>query len=166
MEIRDVIKFIQSDSVASEFFEDLAGREKNYRQTTVKRAQAITKAERADVVAMFKRMEELELGRFVIGRRGAKSRFEWSVSMVDAGLAATKGRGHTIAPLDDSEYEVEDEDDAEDGFVKHDFRLRDGDNGTITISLPSDLTQAEAKRVGIFVSSLPIVEGEGEEESD
>ena len=166
MEIEDVIKFVQSDSVASEFFDDLAGREKNYRQTTVERARAITKAGRADVIAMFKNMEDLGLGRFVIGRRGAKSRFEWSVGMVDAGLAATKGGGHTIAPLDDSEYEVEDEDDSEDGFVNHDFRLRDGDNGTITISLPSDLTPAEAKRVGLFVSSLPIVEVEGEDEFD
>lgn len=156
MRIEDVINFVQNDSVAAGFFDDLAGREKNYRQTTVERARAITKASRAEVISMFRSMENLGLGKFITGRRGAQSRFEWSVSMVDAGLAATGKADQPITTLDNSEYDVEDEDTG-DELINHEFRLRDGINGTITIALPNDLTMAEARRLGLFISSLPIV---------
>jgi hypothetical protein len=162
MNIEDVIKFVQSDRVATDFFDDLAAREKNYRQTTVDRAQAITKASRADVISMFRSMEDHGLGKFVTGRRGAQSRFEWSVSMVDAGLAVTGRGGQTLAALDESEYDIADEDDG-DEFINHEFRLRDGANGTIIIALPNDLTVAEARRLGVFISSLPIVDEEDSE---
>tara|TARA_R110002074_G_scaffold375888_1_gene552669 strand:+ start:172 stop:624 length:453 start_codon:yes stop_codon:yes gene_type:complete len=43
---------------------------------------------RQDVISIMKSLDELKLGRFIVGRRGAESRFEFWTSRVQIGQAA------------------------------------------------------------------------------
>lgn len=158
MHPEQIVELAKSNEIANRFFEDLAQREKNYRATSVERARAITGGKRSDVIDLFRDMERVGLGDFVIGRRGGKSRFEWKVGMVDAGRVAT-GESSTVADIGESEYEVdttveiEDVDDGGD-LISHSFMLRKG-RDPVVFSLPEDLTQLEARRLSAFISSLP-----------
>ena len=155
MNTEAVMELVKKNEVASRFFEDLAQREKNYRVTTVDQAKTIAGpgTRRAEIIMMFKQMEKLNLGSFVIGRRGGKSRFEWAVSMVDAGRAAT-GEIETIDDLDDLEPDAIEDTDFDEGVIEHKFKLRKGMD-PIVISLPQDLTPLESKRLSRFISCLP-----------
>lgn len=44
--------------------------------------------DRSEVIALMRRLEDLQLGRFIVGRRGASSRFEFWSSRVQIGQAA------------------------------------------------------------------------------
>lgn len=68
--------------------EDLAGRDRAYREWPVKRMCQRTGLARSEVVRVFKQFEELELGRFVVGRGGNQSRFVSDASMVNAARLA------------------------------------------------------------------------------
>src|SRR5690606_1422873 len=106
MDTQALKDFVEGNEIATRFFDDLAQREKNYRVTTVDQAKIIVGGgvKRSEIISMFKEMEELKLGVFRMGRRGAKSRFEWSVSMIDAGKATT-GEAEVIEELEDLEQE-------------------------------------------------------------
>jgi|GEM_PF-5333168 hypothetical protein len=43
---------------------------------------------RSEVISIMRELEELQLGRFIVGRRGAESRFEFWTSRVQIGQAA------------------------------------------------------------------------------
>lgn len=43
---------------------------------------------RSEVISVMRQLEELQLGRFIVGRRGAESRFEFWSSRVQIGQAA------------------------------------------------------------------------------
>ena len=47
-----------------------------------------TLLERSDVIQVMRDLEKLHLGRFIVGRRGAKSRFEFWSNHVEIGKAA------------------------------------------------------------------------------
>ncbi|MFA7441687.1 MAG: hypothetical protein WCZ66_12095 [Sphingomonadaceae bacterium] len=155
MDTQELIDFVQSNDVATRFFDDLAQREKNYRITTVDQAKIIVGGgvKRSQIISMFKEMDALNLGVFRMGRRGAKSRFEWSVSMIDAGKATT-GEAEVIEELDALEPETIEELEHDVDVLEHKFHLRKGMD-PIVITLPSDLTQFEAKRLSQFLRCLP-----------
>jgi len=121
----DIRNLTSSSTVAQAFFEQLAGRVKNYRVTTVDHAIRLTGgSSRKQVVDLFKKMEELGLGHFIVGRRNGTSRFEWSVGMVETGQAAL-GESEDIEAIDESELEIaemseeEEEEEEESLFVEH-----------------------------------------------
>lgn len=154
MNTNALIELANSNTTASAFFDDLARRERNYKETTVERAMAITRSHRGAVVRMFKHMETLGLGHFINGRRGASSRFEWTVGMVEAARAAS-GEAN-IEDMNVADYEIEDgELEVKDGVIEHSFVLRRGEE-PITITLPEDLTPLEAERLSRFISALPM----------
>lgn len=96
---------------------------------------------RNTVIRCFHFLERTSCGRFVVGRRGRESRFEWWVSM--------KELAHLC--LEVAEPSTEMDEDAD--FVGHEYRLRP--DLTIGFQLPSDLTEREAKRLADFVRTLP-----------
>lgn len=164
--LEDVKSLVESSDVARKFFESLAKRARNHRVTTVERAMRSIKAERKEVVDLFKQMADLELGSFILGRRTGVSRFEWSVRMVDVAKA---GLGEIeleeIQSLENEELaeleaeDAEDVDEEEDGLVQHSFALRPR-SAPVVFALPEDLTEQEAKRLSRFMLSLPIESSE------
>ncbi len=70
-----------------------AQRERDRTETTVERTitilnEAGRKVSRGEAVDLFRRLEDLGCGQFIIGRRGAPSRFVWAVGIVSVGKAA------------------------------------------------------------------------------
>lgn len=63
---------------------------------------------RQDVISVMKSLDELKLGRFIVGRRGAESRFEFWTSRVQIGQAAM-GQIDRI-DIDEEIVELEEED--------------------------------------------------------
>jgi hypothetical protein len=162
---------------------------------------------RANLLAMLRKLDEAELGRFVEGRRGKKTRLEWLVSASAVARAAASppesAPPRALAPRGD---EDEDEDDEHEPLgvvafieqarsraaeapedpapalplplaprepaerapaektmagpvpraparLRHRFVLRP--DVTVELELPEDLSAREARRLALFVKSLP-----------
>lgn len=161
-DIKSIKNLVETSNVARDFFESLSARVKNYRITTVDQAMRSTKGGRREVVDLFKQMEALGLGYFIVGRRSGVSRFEWSVRMVETARAALGDLDlEAIEPLESEELdeleteEIEDDEDMDDHqFVRHSFVLRPRSAPFIFV-LPEDLTEHEAQRLSRFMLSLP-----------
>ena len=96
--------------------------------------------DRLALVHFLKDLGKLDYGRFVTGRRGHKSRFEWAIAVIQraeepAVEAATEGE------------------EASDGAICHSFMLRR--DVRVDVELPADMTLSEAKRLATFITSLP-----------
>lgn len=134
------------------FFETLARRLRNSAVTTVEQAMEFAKGERREIVELFKRLEELELGAFVIGRRGAQSRFEWWVRLTDVGQAYA-GEIDEIEPASQEDLQEEVESFEDELLVRHEYRLRP--ELKISMDLPVNFTKREAERLANFIATLP-----------
>lgn len=137
----------KTSSTAAKMLDHFASRVKDRKVVEVDRMMAILPdITRADIIDVFKKLEELGFGRFVVGRRGASSRFEREVSLISLGRAAA-GQDAIIAVADDS-------DDADEAVtIRHEYRLRP--NFSAQIELPADLTVKEAERLASFIRTLP-----------
>jgi hypothetical protein len=144
-------KLYRSSASARKLLDYCAGRERNARMSPVDRVCTVTGLSRAEVIDVFREFEGLSLGRFVVGRRGQPSRFEWQVAMVSAGQAAT-GEAAEIES-DDIEDVGDEPDEASSEGLKHTFRLRP--DFPVEFELPANLTPAEAGRLADFVKTLP-----------
>jgi hypothetical protein len=134
-----------------------AARQKNSAKTTVDRLLAALRQEghdvpRADIIELFKALEEAKCGAFVVGRKGHPTRFEWSASLVSVGRAAT-GEVGEIEALSEAEEEELEDDAASAELISHRFVLRP--DFEVQLQLPSDLTAVEASRLSEFVRTLP-----------
>lgn len=125
--------------------EDLAGRDRAYREWPVKRMCQRTGLARSEVVRVFKQFEELELGRFVVGRGGNQSRFVSDVSMVNAARLAV---GEDV-----EEASEEFAEESEPEGIEHTFWL--GPDFPVGVTLAADLTKDEAERLANSVRALP-----------
>lgn len=139
----------QSD-VNRSFFELLSRRHRNAAVTTVEQAMEWTKGERREVVELFKQLDETTIGTFVIGRRGAQSRFEWAVRLTDVGYAYA-GEIEEVEPA--SQNDLQDETVLDEQLVEHEYRLRP--DLKVVLSLPSNLTKREAERLSSYIATLP-----------
>ncbi|MEA2559563.1 MAG: hypothetical protein QOH06_1067 [Acidobacteriota bacterium] len=145
------------DNVAKAFFDHMAARKRNQAETKVDRVLVVLANEglsRGDVVELFKGLEEVGCGQFVIGRRGWPSRFVWSVSSLAASHLATG----EVALMEDVTADSAEESEEADEFLSHTFNLRP--DLPITLDLPADLSVKEAERLALFVRSLPMEEFE------
>jgi len=93
--------------------------------------------ERDAVVQFIKELGKAGYGEFIIGRRGYKTRFEWSLDSLE--LANLYG-----------ENAIESK---ESHTIEHSFVLRE--DFRVTLKLPSDLSTTEASRLASFISSIP-----------
>jgi hypothetical protein len=145
-------KFYKESAAARGVLDHFAGRERDWSATPVDRlvynvGVEGSEASRGDVIEVLRRLEALGCGRYVVGRRGHSSRFEWKVSMVSAGQYAAAERDDIAKLADDVGEEGE-------STRKHPFNLRR--DMKIELELPVDLTPAEAERVAKFVLTLPL----------
>src|SRR4051812_12746694 len=133
-----------SDDTFKGVLDDFAGRERNSWDSSVERVSQRTGLSRGEVIRVFKALGDAgngEIGRFVVGRRGQSSRFEWEKSSLSVGrVAAGEDLELEDRPADEDEIE------SEEGEMKiYPFPLRK--DLEIELALPLDLTQREAKRI-------------------
>ena len=142
------------NSAASSLFDEFSNRKRNRRVTKtdwVARRFASSGIRRADIISMFRRLEQLDCGKYVEGRRGNPSRFEWSKSSL-AICRLASGETENAEPQELSDVGV-DEGEPDTEIEVHTLRLRP--DFMIELELPTDLTTREAERVGKFLLSLP-----------
>ena len=128
--------------------DELAQRGRSTKSTSVDRLVDRTGLDRATVVDVLRRLEQLDLGKFLVGRRGQPSRLEWRYRLQDVGRAAA-GELMEIEPAD----QLDDEDTGPARLTRHVFQLRP--EAAISLDLPADLTEKEAQRLAEFVKTLP-----------
>lgn len=145
-----ILEIAALNDVNRSFFELLSRRHRNAAITTVEQAMEWTKGERREVVELFKQLEGATIGTFVIGRRGAQSRFEWSVRLTDVGYAYA-GEIEEVEPA--SQNDLQDETGLDEQLVEHEYRLRP--ELKVVLSLPSNLTKREAERLSSYIATLP-----------
>ncbi len=109
------------------------------------------------VIKFFKKLEELGCGRFIPGRRGRKTRFEWVAKLTDVNKAAQGQNVNIGAASPPTEVAGPTQGGPPDEhLVEHPFRLRK--DLDVRLSLPTDLTKAEAARLAAFIQTLPFEE--------
>jgi len=98
-----------------------------------------------DITRVLKRLKELRLGRFIIGRRGHPSRLEWN------GIAY---RWYIENPLvwEDPAGESEEDETSQASAQRCSFTVRPGHR--VVFDVPADLKSWEAKRFAKYVESL------------
>lgn len=148
-------EFYREDEVARVAIDHFAGRERNFRETTIESLRAIVARERTvtrgDIVRFFNRMEALGCGQFVIDKLADKSRFVWRFENIALAKAAQSGPG---SPPALRALGAAGEASVNGSTVEHQFRLRP--EVVVRVSLPNDLRAAEADRFAAFVKTLPI----------
>ncbi len=148
----------KASSIAFRIFKE---RDKDSKETKLERLEDLIRSEggnpsRVDIVSLLKGLQEANCGRFIVGRRGSPSRFEWSVSLRSVGLAATSGSDEVNEMDEDAdERDGDDElaDDSDESSITHTFVLRP--EYRVKLTLPVDMTSREAKRLSDFLRTLP-----------
>lgn len=157
----DIVRIIrgmyQSDETARALFDHFAGRKNKANETTADAVVSATGAWRADGVNLLKKLSELGLGQYYIGRRGSPTRIEWLYDIRNLGRVA-QGAPLALIPSDSENSEAEEEaiaavSSSPKETIHHSHQLRS--NFQIQIALPADLTDREAERIGVWVRSLP-----------
>jgi hypothetical protein len=155
------LKELYEDSeIAKTFLDHMAARKRNQSETKVDRALDIFSKEgfnfaRGDIVGLFQRLQDASCGQFVVGRRGWRSRFVWSVGSLSASRLASGEMQEVEDIITDEEYDAGDE---QEELISHSFNLRP--DLEVTMNLPADLSTKEAERLSLFVRSLPMEEFE------
>ena len=148
----------RESDVAQKLLDHFASRTNDSRVTKLDRAKAVldardVRASVAEVRAVFRQLEKLGCGKYVIGRRGHPSRFIWTSGLVSVGQVAS-GRGIDVEKVRLSS-DVEDGSSAD--TLEHVFQLRP--TVTVRLSLPANLTATEATRLADFIRTLPFEPG-------
>lgn len=119
---------------------------------------------RSKVVAALKRLQELNFGTYTKGAHQYPSRFGFPRSKGPLWVALlAQGSEEEDLPDDTSDLTLEDEtfDAGNDGnLIVHKLRLRE--DTEVAFSLPKNLTPIEAKRLCLWIKSIPL-SGDGEE---
>lgn len=147
-------KLAEKNLTVNEFMEYLASRQRHASEMTVEKAmKAIPGATRAEVIQMFKSLETLGIGDWLLGRHGKKTRFEWKAYPGDV-AKAWAGEIDGI-PLEAKGTDFEDQEEEPD-FVEHKLQLRR--NIEISLSLPVDLSDKEASKIARWIENLAFID--------
>jgi hypothetical protein len=153
----------RSSAVARWVLEDFARREQSLRETTVDTLQKRLEAggrtvDRRSLIDLFKQLSDAGCAEFTVGRKGRKTRLRWLEDQIRVGKIAA-GREHPpeVGPNASSILTVA-ETSPENEFVAYPFPLRN--DLTVTLLLPKDLRQAEARRIGEFVNAIALPDEE------
>lgn len=141
-----------ADPTAKALFDWFSTRLKGARTTKARVAAERTGCDYADIISLFRRLDELGVGRFLVGRKGQESRMEWSYDV------------HTLVLLSNGEIDLAEAvaedapefDEEEAGNVRHRYALRP--NYEIELALPADLRPREADRLANWIRTLPFEE--------
>jgi len=119
-----------------------------------------------EVLEVVKQLDALELGTYVQGRKGHKTRVEWSegTCLSELGMAALPDLDEAVAELDllggksgggdvkDVHLRSDTPNLNEDMCIEHSYQLRPG--LYLDFAVPRDLTSLEARRLAAFVGTL------------
>lgn len=160
-----------SDPTAKIILNEFGSRSKN--QTVTKLDRLLVNlsdhnqhVSRTDAINVLRKLDELGCGRFLTGRKGHPTRFEWHYELVSVAKAAT-GEVQQVEEIqpapqnnngDEEELKVVEED-LREGAIAHTYQLRA--DWQVTVALPSDLTAREAARLSEFIKTLPFDGPEG-----
>jgi hypothetical protein len=130
----------------------LAGRESVIEELqNVLTLEGVSGVRRRELVQSLRRMDQADVGKFFLGRRGRPSRFAWSQQPREIALKIlpppAEAKPPTVAGIQE-----------EGGMCIYPFRLRR--QLIVFLKLPQDLSLNEATRLGTFLQSLPL-EGAG-----
>ncbi len=160
LNVRALKSLYLTDPTAKFVLDEFASRRRNQQKTKLDQlllrlSNAGKAAARTDVIDVLRKLDEYGCGRFVTGRKGHPTRFEWQYDLVSVGKAAAGGTQDVeqIQPVEDDENGDEDATDAPEGSIEHKYQLRP--NWQIDLVLPSDLTAREAARLSEFIKTLP-----------
>ena len=150
LNIEGLEKLYSSNKKARGFLDHCAKRTNNQTETKIDRILDLLGEEgqelaRGDIVEIFRKLEDLKCGTFVTGRKGWPSRFVWTVSIINAGRAASG---------EPTRVEESDPEELSEAMLTHSFHLRA--DRKVEFSLPDDLTKSEAERLAGFIKALPI----------
>lgn len=155
---KDALRVLYGSGTAARAALDYFGRrQKNSRETKVERLQSALSADghdvsRGEIVEIFRRLEEIGCGVFVVGRRGGASRFQWAVGLTEVGRFAAGEKVEVELIGAEGEGDADDDDGAE--LREHRYWIRS--DLEVRLALPPDLTPAEAGRLADFIRTLPI----------
>jgi hypothetical protein len=136
-----------SNPTYAALFDWLQSRQRGAYVTKARVASERIDREYMEVISVFKKLQELGVGQFIVGRKGQESRFEWEYDVKSIALMAL---GELDAPeLKAIDAPINEDDDG----IKHSFTLRP--NLSISIHLPSDLRGREADRLASWIKTLP-----------
>ena len=153
----------RTDKTARDVLDHLARRERNWSEVTVDRLASNvwsegSDASRPEIIQVLRTLEDVGCGRFVVGRGGHRSRFQWYVGMVAVGRHAA-GQPAVIeevgpeTPSEEDEQANEDLPSDEIRDLTHGFQLRP--DLLISFKLPADMSPGEAARLADFIKTLP-----------
>jgi len=88
------------NAVAKAFLDHVAGRKNDQSETRIERIFGLLRKEghdfqKSDIRTLFRSLEDLSCGTYIIGRHGHPSRFRWNVGLKSLSRAAT-GESHVI----------------------------------------------------------------------
>jgi hypothetical protein len=168
-EIAGLRALYQANAAVKAILTYAASRKYNSVEMSVERTEVMLRRggddiSRREVIEAFKALEDLGLGEFIIGRRGAQSRLKWHVPMIDAGRAA-QGIIESVRRLADDELLPPEPSEPltqsdelpvpsmRSVYMRHAYNLRPG--YAVTIELPTNLSEREASRLAEFIKTLP-----------
>jgi hypothetical protein len=137
-------------------FDYLASRSNNATETKVDRLSTVTGLSRSRIVEFMRKLERIGLGEFIVGRKGAQSRFRWQVGLISVGQVASTESDQisTDAP----EEVTEDEMDLAADAVTYEVPLRLDVKAKVTV--PANITRVETIRLANFIRGLAVDVGE------
>lgn len=181
VDVKAIKKLYRSNELAKFLFDHWAQRSRCATATNVATVERQLNQDGAShlkgaIWELFRQLEALNCGKAVVGRRGHPSRFEWGVSQISVGNAASDKDGSIEALPADAENSEEDNDldsispdtfvtaatqtryvaPSRENFISHTYRLRR--DLEVNLSLPSDLSANEAHRLAEFIRTLPFDE--------
>lgn len=167
-DVNGLRRLYRGDALAQRFFDHLAARSKNARETTVDRLLHVLSRDgqdvaRRDLIGLLQALQEHDAGEFIVGRRGQPSRFRWAVGMIGLAKAVRGEEDAAIQAIDESEAlpdingdEPHEEERAAPGTIRHVYQLRP--DTQVRLDLPANLTTKEALRLAEFIKTLPFDE--------
>ncbi len=139
------------DDHAREFFNAMSQKVRFSNETTAEKAENCTSLSYSDVLALFKRLDKIGAGDYLVGRRGAATRIVWKHSLKEM-VEIARARGEKSARMGSGEKKGR-SDASKLQPVDHSFILRE--NFKVALRLPVDLNASESERLSAWVKTLP-----------
>lgn len=164
----------QTHTAAHRILDVIAARDGAPAETTVETLLQDAAVDRPAAIDALRQLAMAGCGDFIVGRRGAPTRFRWIAGMNRLGDLMARGEvppasaavaaavrapaHHAPAPHQPPDApmapdEAPEPDETRPALVTHRFQLRP--DLVIQLHLPRDLTTREAERLGMFIDSLP-----------
>ena len=91
----------ENDPNAKKLFDWTASLQKDAAETSLERLMGVLDISRKSAVSLAQELEKAGCGRFIVGRKGARSRFEWYYSRVSLGQVAA-GEPKEVEPVSEN----------------------------------------------------------------